>query len=59
MRADVERMRQRQVVAVFQREFGGARDARHGADKAGGGKDRQGVQGRDRRDRIMVSSENF
>ena len=39
LRADVERMRERQVVAVFQREFGGARDARHGADKAGGGQD--------------------
>ncbi|WP_395456698.1 hypothetical protein ACHMW5_15500 [Azospirillum melinis] len=34
--ADVQRMAQRQVVAVFQLELGGARDVRHADDGAGG-----------------------
>ena len=56
LRADVERMRERQVVAVLQRELGGARDARHGADKAGGGQGDKAVQGTSTGQSIMVSS---
>ncbi len=43
--ADVEGMRQRQVVAVFQRELGRPGRARETAHQARGGEDGQGLQG--------------